>query len=59
MNDGTAPKLHETPIGIRATGMRCETVFGESPPASLLSAFKDNLHRMGWMFLGAGDTGQP
>jgi len=34
-------------------------LFDDSPPASLLSAFKDNLHRMGGVFLDPPTSGDP
>ena len=34
-------------------------LFDDSPPASLLAAFKDNLHRMGGVFLDPPASGDP
>jgi L-lactate dehydrogenase complex protein LldG len=34
-------------------------LFDDSPPASLLAAFKDNLHRMGGIFLDPPTSGDP
>jgi L-lactate dehydrogenase complex protein LldG len=34
-------------------------MFDDSPPASLLAAFKESLHRMGGMFLDPPDAGDP
>ena len=34
-------------------------LFGDSPPASLLAAFKENLHRMGGVFLDPPAEGDP
>ena len=34
-------------------------LFDEHPPASLLAAFKDSLHRMGGEFIDLPDTGDP
>jgi L-lactate dehydrogenase complex protein LldG len=34
-------------------------LFDRAPPASLLGAFKDNLHRMGGVFLDPPDEGDP
>src|SRR6516165_1173907 len=34
-------------------------LFDDAPPASLLAAFKDNLHRMGGVFLDPPASGDP